>query len=205
MALAACSGSDPDVLATVYRVEVEQCQAVDLQLATAVAVGPDLAATVAHSLDEAKGLSLQDADGVTVGAEIVYIDPATDVAILRIDGTPTPPTPLELAAPEETGPVSIATATNPGAEGPSLKTASIIELVTATLDGEGRREAIKLQADIKPGDSGAAVLNADDQMVGMVFATARNDEIGWAVAISEIEAALTAVNDSRPEAIPLVC
>lgn len=203
LGLSACAEPAPDVLAAVYRVEVDHCQAVDHQRATAVAVSPQLLATVAHSLDLAKTVSVEDASGAVVAAEVIYIDIDKDVALLRIDASSV--VPLALAPPEESGEVTIATASNPDGDGPTTKRATIVDLVSATLDGEGRRAAVKLEADIKPGDSGAAVVDDEQRMVAMVFATARNDHVGWAVASSEIEAAIESLNGSRPEALPPAC
>lgn len=203
LTLSGCGQSATDNTATesVFRVEVEQCQVADLQVASAAAVGSDLAATVAHSLDGVKSIAVTDAAGRAVPAEIIYLDAPRDVALLRLmDSTVSP---LQLAEPEMSSRVSIATSADE--DGPVLKPAVVVDLVSATLDGQGRRAAIKLEADVEPGDSGAAVVDDEGRMVGMVFATARNDEVGWAVAISEIRAALEQVDGTRPEAVPPAC
>lgn len=203
LTVAACGQSSTEVTATesVFRVEVEQCQVTDLQVATAAAVDSDLAATVAHSLDGVKSIAVTDAAGRVVPAEIIYVDGDRDVALLRLSGSTT--SPLQLAEPEVSSRVSIATSA--AEDGPLLKPAVVLDLVSATLDGQGRRAAIKLEADVEPGDSGAAVVDDGGRMVGMVFATARNDEVGWAVAVSEIRAALEQVDGTRPEALPPAC
>lgn len=204
---AGCSSSTPaDALQAIYRVEVGQCLAVENQLATAVAVGPELLVTVAHSLEQADGVTIKDGQGVEVASELVYVDQAKDIAFFAL----TDPqqanglgSALELAEPAESGAVSIATGSRD--EGPNSKQATILDLLDATLDGEGKRAAIKLEADIKPGDSGAAVVNADGRMVGMIFATARGQNIGWAVASSELRDALAQLESNGPETITLSC
>ena len=196
-----CGHGATDVLSSVYRVEVTRCGVVDQQLATAVAVRPDLAATVAHSLEEAESITLVDADGAIVRAGIIYLDPGKDIALVALaDGGADP---LELAEAEQAAEVSIATGA--AADGPVLKPGSVLDLVAATLDGQGRRQAIKLAADVKPGDSGAAVIDESGRMVGMVFATARSDETAWAIAADEIAGALAQVELERPEALPPAC
>ncbi|MGH1491543.1 MAG: S1 family peptidase [Acidimicrobiales bacterium] len=197
----ACGSDPPDALASIYRVEVGQCLAVENQLATAVAIAPGLVVTVAHSLDQADGVTLKDALDQDVPSELLYVDPTKDIAILRLSDAS--PVPLELTEPQNSGAVSVATAA--GSDGPTSKPATIVDLVDATLDGDGKRAAIRLEADIKPGDSGAAVVDDDGRMVGMIFATARGEDVGWAVASSEIVAAIEALNANRPEPIALAC
>lgn len=197
----ACGSTPPDVLESVYRVEVGQCLAVENQLATAAAINSDRLVTVAHSLDEADGVTIKDGDGLEVDVELQYVDPSKDIAIFAIiEGSAVP---LELAEPGESGSVTVAAGARDG--GPVAKDATILDLVDATLDGEGKRAAIKLDADIKPGDSGAAVVDAEGKMVGMVFATARGENIGWAVASSEIVAAIDQLDANGPETIKLSC
>lgn len=200
LAMAGCGNPAAETLDSVYRVEVTRCGVVDQQLATAVAVRPDLTATVAHSLEQAESITLIDAAGGVVGAGLIYLDPDKDIALLALDGTADP---LELAEAEEAAEVSIATGASD--DGPTLKPGSVLDLVSATLDGQGRRRAIKLSADVEPGDSGAPVIDDDGRMVGMVFATAKGDEIGWAVAADEIAEALALVDVERPEVLPPAC
>lgn len=199
--LSACGSTPPDALEAIYRVEVGQCLAVENQLATAVAVGSDRVVTVAHSLAEADSVTIKDEEGAELPAELVYVDQDKDIAILVLADVST--SPLDLAEPAESGTVSIATGARDG--GPNSKPAEILDLVDATLDGEGKRAAIKLDADIKPGDSGAAVVDAEGRMVGMVFATARGENIGWAVASSEIVGAIEQLEADGPAAITLSC
>jgi S1-C subfamily serine protease len=197
----ACSPAPSDALDSIYKVEVGQCLAVETQLATAVAVAPDRLVSVAHSLDEADGFTVLGSGGVEIDATLVYIDPGKDIAIFEVpDGSAQP---LEIGEPASTGAVSIAT----GARGdePTVKDAAILDLLDATLDGEGKRAAIKLDADIKPGDSGAAVVDESGRMVGMVFATARGENIGWAIAGGELTAALDELGRQGSASISLSC
>lgn len=185
---------------TIYRVAVEQCGGADDQRATAMAVAPGLAATVAHSLVGAKTVTLRAADGQSRPAEIVYLDPAKDVALLRLPPGVVPPPALGQV---EVG-QAVTIATYADDDGPAAKPATVTDVVVATLDGEGRRAAIKLEAEIEPGDSGAAVL-ADGRVVGMVFATARSDDVGWAIDASELALAVDSLGAGRPEAVPPAC
>ncbi len=198
---------DENARSAVYRVAVEQCGGADNQRATAIAVGPDLAATVAHSLEDAKTVTLQKPDGTSVDADIVYLDPGKDVAILHLSGPEGGGPAVEavgFAEDEAEVGMAVTIATYADNDGPATKSGAISDIVVATLDGEGRRSAIKLEAEIEPGDSGAAVL-IDGQLVGMVFATARSQNVGWAVAVSELSSAIDSLQTPTPEAVPGDC
>ena len=81
------SAADPG--AAVLRLIIDNCRGLTHQRATAVRVGENLALTVAHSFlvdDELSVAALEVFDGAGTGlsAEVVYIDPEIDVAILRL-------------------------------------------------------------------------------------------------------------------------
>lgn len=176
-------GSNDTSRAAVHRVEVTECAGFDTQRATAAAVGDGLLVTVAHTFENAAEILVRSPDGSTSEAELVAIDTGRDIALLRADIDPG--SVLALDAPVDGSAVAITTYAD--AEGIEVKSGEITDLVTATLDGRGRRAAVKLRADIVPGDSGAPVLDGRDRMVAMVFATSRSGQVGWAVSSSEVE------------------
>ena len=75
----------------------------------------------------------------------------------------------------------------------------VLRRARVTLDGEGRRLAYEVAADIERGDSGAPLLDADGRVAGIVFATSRRDEAGWVVAAAEL------ATIEEGQAIPLSC
>lgn len=186
---------------TVYRVLVEPCAGPDNQRATAVAVSPDLLFTVAHSFEEAKSFTVTANSGQDVAVEIVYLDQARDIAALR----PTAPVEplLPISQPETSTDVSITTFGD--RDGPITRPGRVLELIDATMDGEGRRAAIRLDASLEPGDSGAPVVNDRTEMVGMIFAKARGSDIGWAVSSEELTGVLDELTAQEPDAISLSC
>ncbi len=180
---------------TLIRVEIQPCTGLGRQRATALAVGPDVALTAAHSFQTAESASLRYTDGngreVTVEARLEVSDLDKDIAIIR------PTTSLELpwkafvlGEPEIGETVTVETYAD--ADGPETKQAEVLRLVNATLDGEGRRAAVELEADIDPGDSGAPVLSANGRAIGMIFASSRTSERGWAVRSNELAEAVDA-------------
>ena len=165
--------------------------------ATAVAVADDLVVTVAHTFVEARTVELHeggrngdgDEGGATWQAEILWLDVERDIAVLRVDDVlPW----LALGDAEDGAEVDVVSAAKPTIE---TKPAIILQHAAATLDGAGRRAALELEAEIQSGDSGAPVVAQGPTMVGMVFATARTADRGWAIAAKEIEAALAQPKD----------
>jgi len=198
---AACSGSNTVTGGEVFRVEIEACAGVSHQRATAMAVGPDLVATAAHTFESGRRAILRTADGAEITAEIAYLDFDRDVALLSVDANVTRV--FDLAEAADGTEVTIPTYADP--DRIEIKEATVLRSVNATLDGEGRRRAVELSVPIDRGDSGAPVVDADGRAVGMVFAASRRDDRGWAVASSELEAAITAIADAGYEPPPSPC
>lgn len=196
----ACS-EDPPLTSSAFHLDAEPCLGTIGQRASGTAIGPDLVATVAHSLDGSAGFALLDSSGAEVGAAVVYLDPVKDVALLRLDEPADHHLPL--AAPEGPGPVSLVSYGTD--DGPEVREGRLLELVDATLEGEGRRAAAKLSADIEAGDSGAAVVDPDGRMVAMVFATVRGVDRGWAISATELEAAVENLDGGGPGDGPPAC
>ena len=75
----------------------------------------------------------------------------------------------------------------------------VIRRITATGDdiyGEGdvARQAIEVAANVRPGVSGAALVNRKGEVVGVVFAESRTRQSTYAVYASEIEAFIREVD-----------
>ncbi len=162
-------------------------------LAVAVAGGPgQLAVSVAHAFEGKESFVVQEADGSTMNGELVFLDTERDIAVIRLERSASETLPVTLANDENTEITFITYGDN---DGPERKPAAIIRFVRLSLDGIGERDGIELAADVNSGDSGGPVVDADGRMIGMVFATSRVGESGWAVAANEIESAIDQVGD----------
>jgi S1-C subfamily serine protease len=189
--------SEVDEAATVVRLQVNPCLG-NLELkATGVAVSADTIATVAHSFDGARDFSIIDHTGRHQRGDLVWMDEERDLALVQTEE----PLPwLQLGDSADGDPVEVITAAPD--DGLETKAAVVVQHVVATLDGEGQRQAIEIEADIQGGDSGAPVINTGGEVIGLVFATARGTDRGWVLAASEIETALAQPKD---DPIPLTC
>ena len=170
--------------------------------ATGMAVTPNLIATAAHTFDRAAGVKLRDETGVEMTAEVVYADFDKDIALVTAD----PPNNhiFERGQPEDGTEVRLISYDN-AESGPEVKQGTLLRTVTVTLDGEGRRSALELEADIERGDSGGPVLDGEGQAVGMVFASSRRGERGWAVTFDEIETAIDSYHDGARRPLDVDC
>ena len=209
--LVACADTRPTADATtpelepsdaVWRIVATACGTQIEGLATAVAVADDLVVTVAHTFEGAESAQVTGADGMPGwAADVVYLDPERDLAVLRLKGMSPGETLrwLPLGDSSDGDEVTVITAAGDQLQ---AKTARVIRHVDVTLDGDGRRAGLELEAEISRGDSGSPVVNADGAIAGIVFAADRDEAKGWAVAATEVEAALAQLSAAS---LPLDC
>lgn len=203
--LVACSGSGQPARSqagtaaeAVFVIRTTTCGSENQQRAVAAAVGAELLATVGHVFTGSGAMEVEGPDGRRRGATVVALDTERDLALVELD-EPSARW-LELGTAEDGDPVTIVTLVD---DEPATRPGRIVRHVTATLDGEGARSAIELEADIDRGQSGSPVLGPDGRMVGLVFAAVRGDRRGWALDAEEVETALSAVGAADP--VDLAC
>ena len=161
-----------------------------------IVVGPDRVATNAHVVAGAGRIMVRTSgDRGARGAQLVYLDRATDLAILRVPG-------LEAPVPEwtEESPRGTegAVAGYPGGGGLKVREARVRGTTRVPEEGEGTgmREVFVFQGLVQPGNSGGALLGLDGRVLGMVFANSTlNDGIGFALTPAEVAAAVKAASD----------
>ncbi|MEO1060220.1 MAG: serine protease [Actinomycetota bacterium] len=182
--------------AAVARVEVETCRSGPVGRATAVAVSTYAMVTVAHAFEGARSFLVRGPDGVAREAELVHLDVERDVAVLR-SAQPFAE-PLPLGSPVDDGSAAFVSAGD--ADAVRVDDVEVRRQVWVRLDDGARRRAIEVGADIVPGDSGGPIV-VDDEVVAMVFASSRRSARGWALDVTELEAAIEEADVSAPVAL----
>jgi S1-C subfamily serine protease len=136
-------------------------------------------------------------------AELVLLDPARDIAVLRVRDLDAEP--LDLG--ERLGTDDDAVVVGYPENGPyTISPARVREAVTARgLDiydeSEVVREVYALRAVVRSGNSGGPVLDAQGRAVGLVFArSGEDDETGYALTLAELDEALQVGASAAPVA-----
>lgn len=189
MLLASCSdqataAEEPE--RAVVHLRAESCTDRGRSTATGVAVGETIIATVAHTFQDASSVRAIDVDETERPAEIIWLDEERDFALLRVEA----PMPLWLPLGDAEDGEEVTVITARSNEPVQTRPASVVKHLTATFGGVGERATIELDAEIARGDSGAPVVNAEGQVIGVVFAVTRGESQAWVIAAKEIEAAL---------------
>jgi 2-alkenal reductase len=158
-----------------------------------------------HVVEGASGFQVRFANGLTVAATLVGVDPGSDLAVLKVDELPpqTAPLPLADSRAVEVGQTAIAIG-NPFGERNTL-TVGVVSGLGRSLSGprssQGGRfsitNVIQTDASINPGNSGGPLLNIRGEVIGVNTAirsdTGTFEGIGYAVpsnAVARVAPAL---------------
>ncbi len=170
-------------------------------LASGFAVTGDLVVTAAHPVAGRRQVAVTDSGGRSRNGFVVALDPALDVAAVRVPGLGADPVVLAAGDAAALAPAGGSGVVASMAEGGELrsKPVEVMRRVRANIEdvyltARVSRRALELSFDGGYGDSGAAVLNSDGLVVGMVFATSRSrEDVGYAVRTVEITGVLSEV------------
>lgn len=179
------------VAASTVKVEAEACGR--LQDGSGAVIGADLVVTNAHVVAGAETVLVErHPDGDVVDAIVVAFDAERDLALLSVPGIDRPPLPLGDTSPGGTGAVF----GHPGGGPLELSPFQVAQEVTATgrdiYDRSStRRQVFFLSAELRPGDSGGALVDPTGAVVGVAFAIAPDDpDVAYALTIEEVQAVL---------------
>lgn len=161
-----------------------------------VVVGPGRVVTNAHVVAGSGRITVRGAlGGGTRAAQLVYMDPSTDVAILAVPGLSAPVPDWVADARRGTDAV---VAGYPGGGGLTLREARVRgQILVADDTGGGTREVYVFRGLVQPGNSGGALLDQQGSVIGLVFANAQDDErTGFALTAAEVRPAIVAGRDA---------
>lgn len=174
------------VEASTVQITGEACSRI--QEGSGFAAGPDTVVTNAHVVAGERSTQVTRPDGRKLKGTVVYFDPDRDLAVLQVAGLGQQPLAVGPGRVGQRGAVF----GHPGGQ-PDLRVAPAA--IRQRVDAIGRdlydshstrRDVFILASDLRPGDSGGALVNADGAVVGVAFAIAP-DRPGTSYALSHRE------------------
>jgi S1-C subfamily serine protease len=172
------------------KIEGEACDRI--QEGSGFFVADGLVVTNAHVVAGEDDSDVVLSDGTTIDATVVGFDPERDLAVLRTASTGRPGLALREADIGTTGGVF----GHPGGGPLEISPFEVGEEITAVGTdiydgGPTERDILVLAADLAPGDSGAALVDTQGQVVGVAFAIAPDrGGVAYALSIDELREVL---------------
>jgi serine protease Do len=150
-----------------------------------------------HVVAKASEIVVSLADGRIVIGKVLGVDPATDLAVVKIDAPDLPVASFGDSDSLMVGEPAIAIGNPLGLEFRGSVTAGIISALNRPLEiGERRFKLIQTDAAINPGNSGGALVNADGVVIGInsaKIAVHGVEGIGFAIPISSARPILQSI------------
>ncbi len=181
-------------------VKVEGVACSRIQDGSGFVVAPGLVVTNAHVVAGEDETEVELDDGSKRDAVVVAFDPRRDLAVLRVDDLDRNPLGVRDA---ETGDIG-GVFGHPGGGALEISPFQVGDQITAVgtdiYDRErSEREVLVLASELAPGDSGAALVDAQGQVVGVAFAVAPDKPgVAYALALEELREVL-ATDLSSPD------
>lgn len=145
-------------------------------------------ATNNHVVEGAKEIKVHLTDGRSLTGKVLGTDPATDLAVVKVDAKDLPEAPLGDSSTLQVGEPAIAIGNPLGMEFRGTVTVGIISALNRSLEvGERKYTLIQTDAAINPGNSGGALVNADGEVMGInsaKIAKSGVEGIGFAIPIN---------------------
>jgi S1-C subfamily serine protease len=158
-----------------------------------VTLGPDVVVTNAHVVAGQDDPRVELTDGSLLEAVVVVFDPNRDLAVLRVPGLGRQPLPIADGEPGTTGGVFGYPGGAPLRVQPFLVGDEVRAVGTDIYDRQRtERSVLILASQLRPGDSGAALVDGGGNVVGVAFAIAPDDPgVAYALDVAELQAALS--------------
>ena len=200
LATAACAPSVPesdDPFDSVAQLRGHVCGRA--MVGSAVVIDRGLLVTAAHNVVGSEGgVTATFEDGVEHPVTLVGIDTQRDLALLSVPTAESPAINLSDPVRGEPGRIIRLRAQAERAEVLYTDAEPVIAVGRDMYDQESniRRANVRVRAAAGAGYSGGPVLNSNDEMTGVVYATARLEDVTYANASAEVAVFLTAVDSS---------
>ncbi len=137
-----------------------------------------------HVVGDADGIQITLMDGRTLDAEIVGSDPATDIAVIKVEAEDLTDMPIGDSEGVKVGDFVIAIG-NPFGLGHTVTSGIVSALGRTGISRDGYEDFIQTDASINPGNSGGALVNMDGELIGInsaiISRSGGNVGIGFAV------------------------
>lgn len=145
-------------------------------------------ATNYHVVEGAQEIVVSLSDGRTFNGKVLGVDPATDLAVVKVDASGLPAAVLGDSSTIMAGEPAIAIGNPLGLEFSGSVTVGVISALNRTIEiGDRKFNLIQTDAAINPGNSGGALVNADGQVIGINSAKISADGIegmGFSIPIN---------------------
>ncbi|NNF41332.1 MAG: DegQ family serine endoprotease [Woeseiaceae bacterium] len=137
-----------------------------------------------HVVADADEIQISLIDGEILDAEIVGSDPATDIAVIKVEGSDLVEMPIGNSERARVGDFVIAIG-NPFGLGHTVTSGIISALGRTGISRDGYEDFIQTDASINPGNSGGALVNMNGELIGInsaiISRSGGNVGIGFAV------------------------
>lgn len=169
---------------------------------TGFVVGHERVLTNAHVVAGTDGLTVDTANG-PLKATVVGFDPSLDIAVLAVPGLEAPVIP-QAPAEASSGETAIVLG-YPGGGRYTASAARVRETIDLTgpniyRDGSVEREVYTVRGQVRSGNSGGPLVDAEGQVLGVVFGAAvTDDDTGYVLTLDEVRTRIdTAPASSTP-------
>lgn len=150
-----------------------------------------------HVVANSKQIIVSLADGSSVPGKVLGVDPATDLAVVKIDAPNLPVAEFGDSDGIMVGEPAIAIGNPLGLEFKGSVTVGVISALNRSIDiGERTFKLLQTDAAINPGNSGGALANADGMVIGINSAKiniAGVEGIGFAIPINTVKPILSSI------------
>lgn len=137
-----------------------------------------------HVVGDADAIQISLFDGTVLDAEIVGSDPATDIAVIKVDADGLTDMPIGDSTNARVGDFVLAIG-NPFGLGHTVTSGIISALGRSGISRDGYEDFIQTDASINPGNSGGALVNMNGELIGInsaiISRSGGNVGIGFAV------------------------